>query len=110
MDVKIINLLQNETLNDQETIKKLEETIRQRTLLLNYYKRKVRFNESIIAKQKQLTMAIEIKKLDDTRYSVGGKEVRKDMDGDWVTDTSSSELTEAEIKAFVNHIRSVEKQ
>lgn len=97
----------SKNLTDREKIRQLEEEIRQKTLLLNYYRRKIKLSDLILG-TKQTTMAIQIQKITENRYLVNNKEIYKDMEGDWVS-SSSSNLTEKEIDAFTQYIISVER-
>lgn len=46
-------------------------------------------------------MEIAIKKLTDQKYSINGKLVRQDMEGNWIGDPS---MTTQEVSAFQQHI------
>lgn len=95
--------------NDDLTqkIKKLEEEVSQKQKLADYYKRKIWHNELLISQQpKPKLLAVIIERLSDTRYSVNGKIVYKDIDGEWVS--NSSDLDDNEKQGFLNHIRRVE--
>lgn len=45
-------------------------------------------------------MSVEIKKVNDTEYTINGKEIYKDTNNNWV---AREELTTAELKEFRRH-------
>lgn len=46
-------------------------------------------------------MTIKIKQLSEDRYTVNGKLVHKDMEGNWI---GNPEMTTKEVSLFQNHI------